>query len=248
MFPEAKIVNGWPQTGRNRAISKLRKAFATHISGDQHLGSTVQYGIDNWKDAGYAIVSPATGCIWTRRWHPPMAGKNRKEEWPGNFGDFEDGFGNKITVLAVANPHKTVVEPIRHNELSTGYSVVKFKRDTRDIELSNWPYYAGPENGEPFPFWPVRFNQLDNYGKKAVVWLPEIISSGIDNPVIRIYRERTGEMIYALRINGNTFQPKAFAYGNYTIEIGEPDTGTWQKFEGLNATSFQERQPLEVIF
>jgi len=240
--------NGWPQTGRDKAISKFRKAFATHIAGDQHLGSTVHYGIDNWRDAGYAIVSPATGCIWTRRWHPPVEGRNRKEGWPSNLGDFEDGFGNKITVHAVSNPHKSTIEPTRHNELSTGYSSIKFNRRTRDIELVNWPYYSGPENGNPFPFWPVRFNQLDNYGRQAVAWLPEIITEGIENPVIRIYSERTEELVYALRINSNSFQPSVFAYGNYTIEIGEPDTGTWQRFEGVNATSFAERPPLEVNF
>ena len=239
--------NGWPQVGRDKAIEKFRKAFAAHISGDQHLGSTVHYGIDSWRDAGYAIVSPATGCIWTRRWHPPVNGRNRKENWPSNLGDFEDGFGNKITVHAVANPHKSTVEPVRHNELSTGYSSIKFNRRTRDIKLANWPYYSGPENGEPFPFWPVVFNQLDNYGREAVAWLPEIITEGMLNPVIRIYRERTGELVYALRINGNSFQPKVFNYGNYTIEAGEPDTGIWQKFEGINATSFSERPPLEVV-
>ena len=29
--------NGWPQTGRNRALRAMRKAFAFHIAGDQHL-------------------------------------------------------------------------------------------------------------------------------------------------------------------------------------------------------------------
>lgn len=240
--------NGWPQEGRDKAVRKFRKAFATHIAGDQHLGSTVQYGIDNWEDAGYAIVSPATGCIWTRRWFPPLPGRNRAEDQPPLLGDFEDGFGNKITVYAVANPHKSTIEPLRHNELSTGYSSVIFKRETRDIELTNWPYHAGPGNGQPFPYWPVKINQMDNYGKKALAWLPEIISKGIEHPVIRIYRERTGELVYAIRTATGSFQPKVFAWGSYTVEIGEPDTGNWQKFEDISATSFTERQPLEVNF
>lgn len=240
--------NGWPQVGRNRAISLFRKAFATHITGDQHLGSTVKYGIDRWRDAGFAIVSPASGCIWTRRWHPPVEGRNREENWPANLGDFEDGFGNKLTVYAVANPHKSSIEPTMHHELSTGYSSIKFRRSTREIELANWPYHAGPENGKPFPHWPVIFKQLDNYGRKAEAWLPEIICTGIQDPVIRITRERTGELVYTLRINGKSFQPGVFAYGNYTIEAGEPDKNSWQVFEGINATSFKERQPLEVSF
>jgi hypothetical protein len=240
--------NGWPQLGRDKAIRLFRKAFATHIAGDQHLGSTVHYGVDDWRDAGYAIVSPATGNIWPRRWHPPVEGRNRADQWPVNLGDFEDGFGNKITVHAVSNPHITGIEPTRHHELCTGYSSIIFRKDTREIELANWPYYSGPDNGSPFPFWPVTFNQLENYGRQAAAWLPEIMVTGIDDPVLRIIRERTGETIYTLRINGTSFQPKVFAFGNYTVEIGEPDTGNWQKLEGINATSFRERNPLELSF
>ncbi len=240
--------NGWPQEGRNRAVGRLRKAFATHIAGDQHLGSTVQYGIDEWRDAGYAIISPATGCIWSRRWFPPMAGRNREEGWPLLLGDFEDGFGNKITVRAVANPHKSTIEPIRHNEKSTGYSSITFNRETRDIELTNWPYYAGPGKGKPFPYWPLRFNQMDNDGREALAWLPEIIITGMDMPVVRIYRERTEELVYAIRIRGNTFRPKVFAWGNYRIETGDPDRDKWKVFEGINATSFRDRKALEVDF
>ncbi|HUS87219.1 MAG TPA: alkaline phosphatase D family protein [Bacteroidales bacterium] len=240
--------DGWPQVGRDRAIRIFRKAFATHIAGDQHLGSTVQYGIENWRDAGYAIISPAVGNIWSRRWHPPVEGRNRKENWPGFLGDFEDGFGNKITVHAVANPHRSIIEPTRHHEKSTGYSTITFIKSTRDIELANWPYYAGPGNGDPFPFWPVRFNQLDNFGKVATHWLPELRITGLDNPVVRIIREVTGETIYALRINGTSFQPKVFSFGSYRIEVGEPDEDRWQTIESIYATSFPERGPLEIGF
>ncbi|MCK4965544.1 alkaline phosphatase D family protein, partial [bacterium] len=90
--------NGWPQTGRNKALDKMRRGFAVHIAGDQHLGSTIQYGIDDWHDAGFAICVPAVANIWPRRWFPPPeTGKNRKSGMPGYTGDFHDGFGNKIT-------------------------------------------------------------------------------------------------------------------------------------------------------
>jgi alkaline phosphatase D len=240
--------DGWPQIERDKAIKLFRKAFATHIVGDQHLGSTVQYGVDDFRDAGYAIVSPATGNIWPRHWFPPAEGKNRKPEWPKNYGDFEDGFGNKLTVFAVANPHKTEMEPTAHNELSTGFSLIKFNRLTHDIELANWPYYADPEKDKPFPFWPVRISQLDNYGKLTTGWLPEVKVEGITNPVIKIYREFTGELVYSLRIAGSSFQPKVFEMGNYRIEIGEPDQDKWQKFGQIYPTEFKEREPLVVKF
>ncbi|MCP4415953.1 MAG: twin-arginine translocation pathway signal protein, partial [Chloroflexi bacterium] len=47
--------NGWPQTGRNKALRAIRKGFAFHLAGDQHLGSFVQYGVDQWHDAGFAF-------------------------------------------------------------------------------------------------------------------------------------------------------------------------------------------------
>ena len=47
--------DGWPQTGRRKAVEAIRKAFAMHIAGDQHLGSTTQYGVDAWRDASYVL-------------------------------------------------------------------------------------------------------------------------------------------------------------------------------------------------
>ncbi len=240
--------NGWPQQERNKAINLFRKAFAIHVSGDQYLGSTVQYGIENFRDANFAIVSPATGNIWPKHWFPPNAGYNRKEDWPKNYGDFEDGFGNKITVFAVSNPHKSIIAPVTHSELSPGYSVIKFNRHTRDIELANWSYYADPDTDSPFPNWPVTIGQADNYGRAAAGWLPELRIEGMDNPVIRIIREFTGELIYSLRINGNYFQPKIFEMGFYRIEVGEPDEDHWQTFERIWPTEFKEREPLIVNF
>lgn len=240
--------DGWPQAERDKAIKLLRKAFAIHVAGDQHLGSTVQYGTDKFRDAGFAIISPATGNIWPRHWFPSFPGYNRKEGWPDNLGDFEDGFGNKITVFAVANPHISTIEPVRHNQYSTGYSVITFNRQTREIGMANWPYYADPEKDKPFPFWPVIINQTDNYGRDAAGWLPEIRVEGIKNPVIKVIREFTGELIYSLRIAGNSFQPKVFDLGNYRIEVGEPDENKWQVIEKLYPTAIKEREPLLIKF
>jgi hypothetical protein len=61
--------NGWPQTPRNQALRAMRRARAVHISGDQHLGSTIQYGIENWNDASWAICVPCRipSCPGRRR-------------------------------------------------------------------------------------------------------------------------------------------------------------------------------------
>ena len=240
--------DGWPQIGRDKAIRLFRKAFATHIVGDQHLANTSQYGVEDWRDSNYVIVSPATGNLFPRRWWPPFPGKNRAPGSPMYTGDFEDGFGNKVTVWAIANPQKTTIQPVRHHELATGYSVITFFKNDRNILMANWPYWADPAKDEPFPGWPIRINQMDNYGKKAGAWLPEIRIAGIDNPVVQIFSQQTGEMVYALRINGRSFQPKVFAAGLYTVKIGEPDSSTWEEVRDVQANPSMAITSLDVNF
>ena len=50
--------NGWPQSGRDSALREMRKAFAVHIAGDQHLGTVFHHGIDAQGDAAIRSVSP----------------------------------------------------------------------------------------------------------------------------------------------------------------------------------------------
>jgi hypothetical protein len=240
--------NGWPQVGRDKAIRLFRKAFATHIVGDQHLANTSQYGIEDWRDSNYVIVSPATGNLFPRRWWPPYSGNNREPGSPEYTGDFEDGLGNKVTVYAIANPQKTTIHPERHHELATGYSVITFSKNSRDIEMANWPYWADPAKDKPFPGWPIRIHQMDNYGKKTKAWLPEIRVTGLVDPVIQIVRQQTGEMVYALRMKGQFFQPRVFAPGLYTLKVGEPDQNTWQEFRDIQANPSEAISPIEVIF
>jgi alkaline phosphatase D len=240
--------NGWPQVGRDKALRRFRKAFATHIVGDQHLASTSQYGVKEWRDSGFVIVSPATGNIWPRRWWPPVPGKNRSPGAPDYTGDFEDGFGNKVTVLAVANPRKTTIHPPRHHELVPGYSVITFDKASRDIQLANWPYWANPDEDQPFAGWPIRINQLDNFGKQARAWLPEIRVTGLPHPVIQVILQETEEVVYTLRMAGSAFRPKVFAPGTYTVRVGEPDTGTWKELPDLTAEADQPEDSVEVVF
>ncbi|MBM3788250.1 MAG: twin-arginine translocation pathway signal protein, partial [Acidobacteria bacterium] len=58
--------NAWPQTRRNAVLRSLRKALAFHIAGDQHLASTVQYGIEDWNDAAFALCTPAISNVFPR--------------------------------------------------------------------------------------------------------------------------------------------------------------------------------------
>ncbi len=126
---------GWPQHGRDAAIRKWRKGFAAHLNGDQHLGSTCQYGVDDFRDGVYSVCTPAISNIWPRRWFPPQAGGNGLPGKP-NTGDHRDAFGNRMTVLAIANPARyqgSGLEGLRFRV--TGYTILSCNRGTRKPRL-----------------------------------------------------------------------------------------------------------------
>jgi phosphodiesterase/alkaline phosphatase D-like protein len=231
--------NGWPQTGRNRALRTIRRGFVFHIAGDQHLGSFVQYGIDDWNDAGNAFVVPSIANIWPRRWFPPMSGANRAEGAPAYTGEFLDGFGNKMTVHAVANPRVSGATPAALYDRSPGYGIVRFRRDDRTITSEAWPRWVDPaaEGAGQFPGWPITISLADNYGRDPVAWLPTIEVEGVDDPVVQV-GDASGETLYTLRIRGHAFRPWVFdATGRFTVGIGEQSTNAWQLLTNLEPTT-----------
>jgi alkaline phosphatase D len=232
--------NGWPQAGRDIALVKIRKCFAFHIAGDQHLASFIQYGITRHGDAGHAFAGPALNNLWPRRWWPPVSNPEKHEyKNPAYTGNFEDGFGNKMTVKAVANPHQMGIEPALLHNRATGYGIVTFNKKERTIRTECWPRYEDPaKNPEgQYPGWPITIEQEDNYGRKAVAWLPEVKVTGIKNPVVKIINEATKELVYAIRLKRNKFTPKVFEKGRYTIIVSEPDKGIEYQRNGIKAAS-----------
>lgn len=241
--------NGWPRSGRDRAVRTLRKGFACHIAGDQHLGSTIQYGVDDWGDASFALCVPSIANFWARRWFPAREGQDRDPAAPPYTGRFEDGFGNKMTVYAVANPYQSGHEPTERHDKAAGYGIARLIRSERSVQFENWPLWSDPDSGgEPYPGWPVKFAQLENYGREAKGWLPPLLITGISDPVVQIFSERTGRLLYALRIQGNRFQPWVFAPGTYTIRIGEPDRDQWQELKGITANARQDIGQRKITF
>jgi len=242
--------NGWPQSGRNRAIRVMRKGFALHIAGDQHLGSTICYGVDEWNDSGFAICVPSISNVWPRRWYPPLPGKNREPGAPPYSGEFEDGFGNKITVHAVSNPTFTGKKPTELYDRATGFGLIRYNRVTRDITIECWPRLGDPnvDDNKQYPGWPVKINQLDNYGRKAVAYLPTYKISGLVDPVFQIIAEKTGETVYTLRIKGSTFTPWVFTVGTYTVKVGEPGSRRMKVFHEVTPIAEKGGKVIEVGF
>jgi hypothetical protein len=151
--------NGWPQAARIKALKLLAEARAVHLTGDQHLGSTGQYGLDGWGDGPWWISSPSIANVWPRRWMPAEEGRNRRPGAPKWTGDFEDGFGNRITLHAVANPHDVEREPARLFDRAVGYTLTTWDPAAGKVRLENWPYWASPAkpapDNRPYDGWPV---------------------------------------------------------------------------------------------
>ncbi len=242
--------NGWPQTARDNALEIIRKAFSFHLAGDQHLGSFIKYGVDEWKDAGYAFCVPSISNVWPRRWFPRNAGLNRQPNQAKNFGDFEDGFGNKMTVHAVSNPVFTGKTPANFYDRATGYGIVRFNKKSRDITVECWPTGQDPSNekSKQFSGWPIVVNQLENYNRNAVEVLPELVIAGTKNPVVQIIDEQTNETVYTIRINENKFRPKVFRKSSYTLKVGQPDKDDWQIFKGIKSEHLLSKSTMEVKF
>jgi hypothetical protein len=75
---------------------------------------------------------------------------------------------------------------------------------------------------------------LINITSGDVAFLPTI-ETDIDNPVIQVVHDKTAEVIYTIRINGQPFSPTVFAPGIYTIVVSEPDKGWAQSFKNIKA-------------
>lgn len=232
--------NGWPQTPRDEALKIIRKGFAFHIAGDQHLPAVVHYGIDDHKDAGVAFAGPAVNVGYPRWWEPKKTGRNRKSHNEQRLGDFMDHFGNPLTVLAFKNgpyePPKPIMEQVVAK--TSGLGLVSFDKKNRKITIDCWPYDADPtKRGNQFPGWPVVIDATDNYGRKPAAHLPALEIKGIKQPVIEVIDEQSKELVYALRVKGGKWQPHVFAEGKYTVKVSEPETGKNKTLSGLVARS-----------
>ncbi|MFN4258409.1 MAG: hypothetical protein ACK4RK_03875 [Gemmataceae bacterium] len=215
--------NGWPQTGRNQGVDALRRCFAFHINGDQHLATIVQYGIDDWRDAGWSFCVPSIANLYPRWWIPKQPGKNREPGADEHTGDYLDGFGNKLTVYAHTNPRETGREPAELHDRMPGYGIIRFDKKKRELTMECWPRLVDPTDpkSKQYTGWPRTIHQYDNYGRKAVAYLPTIEVRGQVDPVVSIIDEGNGEVVYTVRIQGTTFRPKVFREGKYTVQVGE---------------------------
>lgn len=222
---------GWPKSGRDNVIRLMRKGAVFHINGDQHVPSLVQYGLENYRDAGWSYCTPAIAVMYLRWFLPDELGRpvvDRPDHNYPNTGKYEDAFRNKNYVYAIGNPGKNTVDrESRYNHAqirSSGFGLVTFNQAERTILIDAWRFKADVENTNPvrdqFPGWPKQISQFDNLGLGAENVLPEI-SVNQPNQVMQIWDEKTGELEQIYRIKGNTVKPKLHESGTFTIIVGE---------------------------
>lgn len=225
--------NGWPQTGRNQALREIRRALAVHLAGDQHLAVITQHGIDAFRDGPFSFVNPAIfNNYYSRAWLPAGQGVNPIAASGLEYtGDYRDGFGNRITMFAYANPPDPFPKD-RNLNRADGFGLARFNKTTRTITFECWPRICDVSKGDAgqYPGWPLTIKMTDNDGRKPAGWLPTLKFVGVTDPVLQVVEEATGEIIYTLRIKGADYAPPVYRAGLYTVKIGsdKPDKLTFK--------------------
>jgi len=248
---------GWPKTARDRALRMIRKGFAFHIVGDQHLPSLSQYGVEDFRDAGWSFCTPAIYVGYERRFLPERLGLSITDPPDHGYSDtglYRDPFGSLHYVYAVGNPvDRPAREPrLQHGQdKSSGYGLVRFDQVARTIEVSAFRYntdVTSSESGQQFPGWPHTLHQLDNYGRQPAGYLPELRIQGIEKPVVIVTNEQTGEVVYALRLQTNEWTPFVFHTQAHSVRVGDPEQDIWQTMENLEVAPEPSGASLEIVF
>lgn len=241
--------NGWPQTGRNKALEELRRGFAFHLAGDQHLATLVQHGIDKHGDAVWSFCVPSVANAYPRAWAPEITNPYVYPEDPATYlGERLDGFKNKVTVYAAANPGKdSGHEPSFLHDKMPGYGIVRVNKKDHTYTAECWPRYADPTDAsQQYPGWPRTIDQLSNFAKTPLGYLPTLKITGLDNPVVQVFNQRTGELVYALRLPATTFSPMVFEASKYNVIVSDPDLGKRKSL--MNVEIAEDGETIEVAF
>jgi len=254
--------NGWPPQKRDAALRRIRKAFAFMYAGDNHLPTVVHHGIDDWEDAGISFTVPSISAGFPRAWHPGKAGLKKGHGLPGYakqlpgfssnampdyLGRYISTWGHHLTFLAAANPgvmkghHGTPPGDIELLDIkSSGFGIVRFHKPAQKITIECYRILASLDQPDKAQFadWPITIDMRDNYKRKPYGYLKEV-SSELKDPVVKLYDEKDGELVYALRIRGKVFRPWVFADGTYTVTIGCPDKDQWITIKGLKVNKLK---------
>ncbi len=135
--------NGWPQSGRKRALEAIVPSGAVMISGDIHYGTLLQHGINEWGDGPWSYSVPTFGSEANRIWKPSVAAQGRAIPGIEGSGNHHDRFGNKLTLAAKADG-------------VVGYGMILLDKQKREITFEIHPLDQKREpDPKPIPGWPM---------------------------------------------------------------------------------------------
>ena len=222
--------NGWPKHARDAAVGAARRGLAVMVHGDQHLPTLIKHGVENHGDAGWAFTVPGTANFYPRWWDPNMVGDDVLAASDESYtGEFEDGFGNRVTVFAAANPGPSGRGPAALHDKKPGWGAVVFERNAAGEEptvtFNNYPRGVDPTaaNAEQFRGWPRTATRSEMDGREPVRFLPELQFAESGSAVVTVTRKGTGEALYTVRPAGSTFRPPVFEEGGeYEVTVEPP--------------------------
>ena len=158
--------NAWPQNKRNKALNILGSGVVM-VHGDQHLGALVHQGVDDWEDGPISFMVPGTANGFPRAWWPEKRGGNHQAGEPDWTGRYLDHMGNRMTILAVANPEKGSneiprgaqdPESIGHQK-GSGHGLITFNRKSGEVSFEMWRLQfdaTDPKAEDQFPGFPKK--------------------------------------------------------------------------------------------
>ena len=202
------------------------------MAGDQHLASVVQYGVEAHEDGPFAFCTPAVANTFPRRWFPEVDGTNRPPGAERYMGRFQDGWGNRVTVHAVANPRKQGREPALLHDRMPGYGIVDIDPTTQVVRFTAWPRWAHPgrPDARPYPGWPVSFHAQEQ-GPAPRAYGPPVSLPGIARPLLQL-RDAEGAVIYTVRSTTAVVGPWALGPGTYWVWLGSDSRTLTAVLEG----------------
>jgi hypothetical protein len=136
------------------------------VHGDLHLSNLLQHGIDEFRDGPWSYTSTASAAVSRRVWNPDTMGMNRHPDDPWYTGDFFDGLGNRMTIVAIANPGSGFEKNYREDDGSvldhyklrgSGFGIIRFNKAKQEVIFESWPLYRESvplEKREQHPGWP----------------------------------------------------------------------------------------------
>jgi len=63
---------------------------------------------------------------------------------------------------------------------------------------------------------------------------------------VKVYEKESGELVYALRIQGDRFQPHVFAEGEFVVKVGDPDKDLWET-RTLRSSTKKDVPPVKLF-